>query len=627
MGTIARELTLSSADYESIASSDVNKTLASQYAAIDTFPSCSPAELAAIGTNHYFTTDTAAQKFLPALLATKYSHLGDDGSTVSVTYKKLRFTADYMQMGSKNIGSYTVSSTDYETVWGDEVIASYLTPSTVGKIPSLLATAIVDPKEDSIVVVNYMYDDVEPSIGGSVSEEYLEELIVPQYPTGSNWKYVESGDIDLSSFAGKDIQIAFCYTSTAETAATWDISALNVCDGSGTVVYGYDLTNEDQFKLFSEESDLPDGLSYVWSYDSKNKCAKASAYASGTCYATESYLYSPVISVSDGYTCNFRHALNYANSKEPSSLVKVYARIVTGSNAKTRAASAASSFGYNVSAAYVYNGSAWTQMETDDTRLVVVDPTAYIQAGSTYFNNPKTQIPVYLKAELPYATKGDICTVIYKSTPKMYAMADYELGDETWSQSNSTEKTSTKTLKFQLTDGVWQPNGAYYSNSLLGDEGGFTEKGAVPEGLTFVWTNTNSYGWKASAYANSTKYPCTMYLVSQAISLEGAERPALTFDEAYRYVNAPETANDILKVLVSTDYDDSNAESYASCTWNELEIPVRASGEDWTFVNVGKIDLSAYKNQTIHIAFFYQCAGADKSAATWEVKNVEVAEQ
>lgn len=622
-GTITRELTLSSADYESIASSAENIALAEQFAAADTFPSCSPTELAAIGTNHYFTTDTAAQKFIPVLLNSKYSHLGDDGSVVSVTYKKLRFTADYMQMGSKNIGSYTVSSDDYETVWGDEVKASYLTPATLKKIPALLTAAIANPQKDSIVVVNYMYDDVEPSIGGGSNEE---EQTEPIYPSGSDWTFVNSGDVSLSAYAGKKVQIVFCYTSTTSVAPTWEITNLSINDSKGNNIQSYNLTEQNQFDLFTTEGSLPEGLTYVWQCDSKNG-AKASAYANKVRYETKVSLCSPVINVEKGYTYNVDHACNYANG-EASNYISIFVREVeTSASAKTRVGSAAVSLGYNASTAYTYNGTAWEQMETDNTRLVVVDPAAYVQAGSTYFNNPKTQIPVYLKAELPYATKGDICTVIYKSTPKMYAMADYELGDETWSQNNNTEKTSTKTLKFQLTDGVWQPNGAYYSNSLLGDDGGFTEKGAVPDGLTYVWTNTNSYGWKASAYANSTKYPCTMYLVSQAISLEGAEKPALTFDEVYRYVNAPETANDILKVLVSTDYDESNSESYASCTWNELEIPVRASGEDWTFVNVGNIDLSAYKNQTIHIAFFYQCAGTDKSAATWEVKNVEVAEQ
>lgn len=634
-GSISRQLTLSSTDYESIASSDMNKALAEQYAAADTFPSCSPAELEAIGVNHYFKTDTAAQKFIPVILANKYSHLGDDGSTVTVTYKKYRYTADYLALGEKAIGSYTVKSTDYETVWGDEVEASYLTPSTLKQIPALLKAAVANPREDSIVVVNYVYDDVEPSIGGGTAEpttpEYTagawKQLDVPVYPAGTDWNYVNSGDIDLSSYAGKSVQIGLCYTSTSEIAPTWEIENLTVCDENGDGIYEYDLKDEEQYNLFTTEGELPDGLSYVWSYSSTYG-AKASAYASGTRYATEMYLCSPTLSIKDGYNFNLSHALNYISGQEPASMVKVCVREMTvKKSAPARKSHTVSSLGYNASDAYVYDGSTWVELSTDDSRVVVVDPSAYVAVGGSCFTNPKSQIPAYLLQNYPYADKGDIYSVVYKPSASSYMLADYEYNGTTWSQSKDTEKTSTKTLKFQLSDGVWVPNGAYYSNTLLGDDGGFEEKGVVPDGLTYVWTNTNSYGWKASAYVSGTKYPCTMWLVSPEISLEGADKPALTFDEAYRYISAPETASDLLKVFVTTDYDASNEESYASDIWTELDVPVRATGDDWTFVNVGSIDLSAYKDKTIRIAFRYQCAAADKSAATWEFKNLEIAEQ
>lgn len=621
---ITRDYTLTSDDYKAIAASDVNKALASSFAAADTFPSCSPAELEAIGTNGYFATDTAAQKFLPAFVDSKYSYLGDDGSVVNITYKKYRFVSDYQQMSAKRIGSYTVTSSDYETVWGDEVKASYLTPSTLKDIPSLLAAGISDPKQDSIVMVEYVYDDVEPSIGGGSSEDLTQwqQLSVPSYPDGTNWNYISSGDVDLSKYAGKQVQLAFCYTSTADVAPTWEISDLTVKNASGSSMYEYDLTDEDDYNSFTLEGDIPDGLSYVWSYSSTYG-AKASAYAGGTRYASEVYLCSPAISVKDGYTCNFNHALRYY-SNDPSTYVKLCARVVSGSKAP-RKSHTVSSLGYNAAAAYYYTGSAWKSLSMDETRLVVVDPAAYVQAGSKYFSNPTAQIPTYLSTNYPYASKGDIYTVIYKISSTAYAIADYELGSTTWSQNKNTIKTETKKLKLQKTDGVWVPNGAYYSNSLLGNDGGFVAKGNIPEGLTYIWTNTNSYGWKASAYANSTKYECTAWLISPAISLEGASNPALTFDEAYRYISSPDTADGLLKLFVSADYDDSADDAYASATWTELQMPVRATGESWDFVNVGTIDLSAYKDKTIHIAFRYEATAT--SAATWEVKNVEIAEQ
>lgn len=63
------------------------------------------------------------------------------------------------------------------------------------------------------------YLSVEVRCEGSV--EQLDDI---EWPAGSNWKFVGSGDVDLSRFAGKKVQIAFHYTSDGEAAATWEVS-------------------------------------------------------------------------------------------------------------------------------------------------------------------------------------------------------------------------------------------------------------------------------------------------------------------------------------------------------------------------------------------------------------------
>ena len=40
------------------------------------------------------------------------------------------------------------------------------------------------------------------------------------WPTGDSWSFVDSGDIDLSAWAGKKINIVFHYTSTTSEAPT-----------------------------------------------------------------------------------------------------------------------------------------------------------------------------------------------------------------------------------------------------------------------------------------------------------------------------------------------------------------------------------------------------------------------
>lgn len=54
------------------------------------------------------------------------------------------------------------------------------------------------------------------------------EFPIPVWPTAAAWKFVGSGDIDISSFAGKRIQIAFKYGSSAAGADTWEINDATV---------------------------------------------------------------------------------------------------------------------------------------------------------------------------------------------------------------------------------------------------------------------------------------------------------------------------------------------------------------------------------------------------------------
>ena len=57
------------------------------------------------------------------------------------------------------------------------------------------------------------------------------------YPAGNNWTFVESGNISLSDFEGKKIQLAFLYKSTSEVAPTWEVKSVVVeSDASSTPV-------------------------------------------------------------------------------------------------------------------------------------------------------------------------------------------------------------------------------------------------------------------------------------------------------------------------------------------------------------------------------------------------------
>jgi len=153
-------MTLETSDYGSISKLTANQELAlSKDPEGKTFVKA----LEAVGTNHYFTEEAPAEDYVPAYLKSKYPN-ADAGSKFVVTYK-LFSPSDYMD-DFKELSTYDLTEEDYKTVWGESVKASFLSPSTIGKIPGVLSNAVKNPVGGEMKVVNYAYSATEPSIGG-----------------------------------------------------------------------------------------------------------------------------------------------------------------------------------------------------------------------------------------------------------------------------------------------------------------------------------------------------------------------------------------------------------------------------------------------------------------------------
>lgn len=58
------------------------------------------------------------------------------------------------------------------------------------------------------------------------------QLSVPAVPEKMGWTFVNSGNIDLSAYNGKTIQIGFCYKSTATKAGTLEVRNVVLQDGA-----------------------------------------------------------------------------------------------------------------------------------------------------------------------------------------------------------------------------------------------------------------------------------------------------------------------------------------------------------------------------------------------------------
>lgn len=217
-------------------------------------------------------------------------------------------------------------------------------------------------------------------------------------------------------------------------------------------------------------------------------------------------------------------------------------------------------------------------------------------------------LPVYFVMAPISGYTGDVTFKVTDASGNTYsktvAMTDitFEAGkyNTTPYAISTPDKVEAKGLPFVETFG-----------SSLGE---FTAQtvGALPDGLTYVWAYASGYGAKASAFVGGTRYNQTTYLVSPVLSLASVESAKMSFEHTGKHFTNMEEEAAVCVRIVGGD-------------WESLTIPTYFSGNDWTFVNSGDIDLSDYVGKEIQIGFRY--TSTSTSAGTWEIKNVEVCEK
>lgn len=109
--------------------------------------------------------------------------------------------------------------------------------------------------------------------------------------TITDWVTVPGGDIDVDFDGGS--------TEPGEEKVLLDESF---------------ATSQGKFTIVDKQ--LPEGGTFVWKYDEKYKCMKASAFVGGAKKASESWLVSPELSLADikSAVLTFEHAHNYAGT-------------------------------------------------------------------------------------------------------------------------------------------------------------------------------------------------------------------------------------------------------------------------------------------------------------------------
>lgn len=287
----------------------------------------------------------------------------------------------------------------------------------------------------------------------------------------------------------------------------------------------------------------------------------------------------------------------------------------------TRAAGAVKA---NASAIYRYDATSWKLYEpaTKDIKLSVLQPADYIPMGYNSISDPSVTLPVYLSKTYPYAKADEkriVAYYYYADKTTTVAATEFTYDGATWIE---TATVMPAHMLFVKSNDKWIEAKVYYENSLLdGDDGGFTIQDIELGGLSKVWSSEKSYGWKATGYDSSSgsNMKTESWIVSPEISLKKAAAPTLKFDVAVNHLKGNELSK-YFAVKVSTDYVDD----VTKATWKDLTIEGWPTEDSWAFVTVNPCDLSAYKDQTIRLAFQYK--SDEKAASTAEVKNVSIQE-
>lgn len=138
------------------------------------------------------------------------------------------------------------------------------------------------------------------------------------------------------------------------------------------------------------------------------------------------------------------------------------------------------------------------------------------------------------------------------------------------------------------------------------------EDKTLPEGLNYVWSQSSSYGMKASAYVGNTNYASESWLVSPIVDLsENTGEANLAFEHAVNFFSSIDKAKEEATVWVREE----------GGSWSKLSInyPETLS---WSFVQGGTVDLSSYNGKKIQVGFKY--VSTTEKAGTWEIKNFNI---
>ena len=594
------DYTLTDADYKNIVSNKDNIAIA--LAECTAEDSSAYTAFLQVATDLAFNKIAVADVYVPAFLTAKFPQFSK-GSLFNITYKTCDGAPAYLSTFAATT-KYTLSSDDYDAIWGEGKTGTYyLTPATIMQLSSVLPA---EAEEGAILAVVYDYKDTEP-VFGKVEDDDAPKGFFDGTPESRG--YYTPAEV-IAAYAAGTLKEGDSL-KVGGILGEWYSKSLNTSYGN-LDYYLYDQDGTSRFEMWRSFS----FNSAHWaSYDYVDKTNATATDVNG---------YSITVGDTIIGIGAFKYYADYDVYEFNSGCYIVEHRPVVAAPAAVAPKKAAAAANGKKTALYQYSNGKWTAYKNDAATVVALPEDVYSAVGYTYLlDKNKNILTTFLAQEFPYAQAGKAYTVVYVSTKEgAYNAKEFIYDGATFVENLGYSNVTTA---FSLSD-VWGST-IYYKQAIIGEgQGKLTIQNVIcNDPLTYVWYYSGAYGMCASAFKDNVSHPSEAWLITPLIDLTRAKNPQFGFDHAFNKAEGDFTNE--CAIMISTNY----AGDVTTCDWTQLEWALNEdgtlnvpAGNSWTFQHTGYMSMADYVGEKITIAFRYKTEGG--KSGTWELKNLLLSE-
>ena len=165
----------------------------------------------------------------------------------------------------------------------------------------------------------------------------------------------------------------------------------------------------------------------------------------------------------------------------------------------------------------------------------------------------------------------------------------------------------------RMVETTYADSGVGADETFATSQGAFTTYDVAGNGRLWLWKSTDGGLMEANGFGAGTA--SDTWLISPAYNLGASASPFVSF-ESYFSFTGPDP-----KLMVSTNYTGGDP-SAPGVSWTEVSASGLFAGTSGVWEDSGRIDLSAWSSQTVHIAFQYLSnGGGSGDAKRWRVRN------